>query len=119
MIQKKRISIFCIHKFLKDEWNELFGDDGNPNGSTELKRIKQIDYYCIKPSKLYWSYQDYEDARDESEKIFKKIVLNLKGVSLKRISGYSVNLFAIRKDLLVKDLNLLVPDIKEETEDGL
>ena len=108
-----------IHKFLKDEWNELFGDDGNPNGSTELKRIKQIDYYCIKPSKLYWSYQDYEDARDESEKIFKKIVLNLKGVSLKRISGYSVNLFAIRKDLLVKDLNLLVPDIKEETEDGL
>jgi len=109
-INLQMANINPIHKFMKEEFD---------NQKWIVKTIKGVEYHCIKPSDLFWEYQEYEDYKDEKEKLFKKVILNLKGVSIKRIVGHSTNLYAIVKNTLIRDLSLLVPEILEEMVDDV
>lgn len=134
--------LYSIHNFLMERDIELFNPKVIPKNDDKInlqyaninpiykfiketfdtqkwiiKTIKGMEFHLIKSSDLYWEYQDSEDFRDEKEKLFRKIILNLKGVSQKRVKGYSVNMIAIDKQLLFRDLSLLVPEIIEEEVD--
>ena len=100
-------NISPIHRFLRDETIPWL-----------LTTIKKKEYHCLTVSDLYSEYQDADYFRGEPMKLFKKIVLNMKSVELKRltIDGQlsTKYWFAIDMNRMKDEMKILAPDIEPE-----
>lgn len=105
-------NISPIHRFLRDETIPY-----------QVFIITKQEYHCITVSDLYSEYQDADYFRGEPMKLFKKIILNMKGVELKRpvIDGKvsSKYWFAINLPRLTNELKILAPDIEPEIAESV